>query len=95
MNQDGVYPFGEQVRNLCLDIAKWGGDQDEADHTGVLVEEIPEKERVHDPQLWVVPSIGQWSKGKCHMYELLATCFIDSDIRYGTLSHGLLLLALW
>ena len=49
MNRGGVYPNGDRVVNLAADLLKSGFSEEEANHEGVCVQEVPASERKHDP----------------------------------------------
>ena len=43
-NRGGVYPQGDDVKQLAIRLAKAGFSQEEADHQGVCVQEPPATE---------------------------------------------------
>ena len=88
-NRGSVYPQQETVKNLGVNLLSWGFSQEEADHAGLCVEEIPMADR---PALY--ESYTVWNKKHCVGAELLDTCFVGTDAMYGTLSHSHLLLVL-
>ena len=45
MNRGGVYPNGERVANLAVELLKVGFSEEEANHEGVCVQEVPASER--------------------------------------------------
>ena len=49
MNRGGVYPNGDRVVNLAVDLLKSGFSEEEANHEGVCVQEVPASERKHGP----------------------------------------------
>ena len=92
-NRGGVYCNEDRVVGLNGDIQKWGADQDEADHNGVTVEEIPDAERAKHPQLRL-ERYTEYNKRKCKDKPCLKTCFEGGDVLYGNFSHNHLLLVL-
>ena len=92
-NRGSVYPNEDRVIGLSKDVLRWGCDQDEADHNGVTVEEIPEMERAKYPQLRL-ERYTEYNQRKCNDKPFLKTCFEGTDILYGNLSHNHLLLVL-
>ena len=50
LNRAGVYPSPETVQNLGLKLLETGFSEDEANHEGVCVQEIPPEERRGDPR---------------------------------------------
>ena len=50
LNRAGVYPSPETVQNLGLKLLETGFSEDEANHEGVCVQEIPAEERRCDPR---------------------------------------------
>ena len=100
-NRGGVYPNEDKVMSLGQHILKCGADQDEADHNGVCVEEIPEVERQnllkYSPQLRVdrLERYGEYNQRQCAQTDALKTCFASGgNVLYGNLSHNHLLLVL-
>ena len=92
-NRGGVYPNEDRVKGLGVDILRWGADCEEADHNGVTVEEIPTSEREKHPQLRI-ERYADYNRRKCNERPLLQSCFQQSDVFYGNLSHNTLLLVL-
>ena len=92
-NRGGVYPNEDRVVGLNRDIYKWGADQDEADHNGITVEEVPERVREEYPQLRI-ERYTEYNRRKCKDKPLLNKCFEGHDVLYGNLSHNHLLLVL-
>ena len=88
-NRAGVYACGETVKALGVNLMKWAFSQEEADHAGVCVEEVPTGQRSSDLKAYT-----DWNQLKCEGNPLLKTCFIDCDVLFGTLSHSHLLLVL-
>ncbi len=97
MNRGGVYPNGERVANLAVELLKAGFSEEEANHEGVCVQEVPATERKHDP-VYQKPYLtyAQYNLLGCAQ-PALKTCFTDGsekDTMHGTLAHGHLLLVL-
>ena len=100
MNRGGVYPQPDTVRNLGLELLNTGFNENEANHEGVCVEEVPFRERsaaTADGSAAVAAPYESYAdfnrKNACHPF--LSACFSDqSDVMYGTLSHSHLLLVL-
>ena len=100
MNRGGVYPQPDTVRNLGLELLNTGFNENEANHEGVCVEEVPFHERsaaTADGSAAVAAPYESYAdfnrKNACHPF--LSACFSDqSDVMYGTLSHSHLLLVL-
>ena len=96
MNRGGVYPSPDTVNNLGVSIVNDGCNPEEANHEGVCVQELPPKERKHDPMCHSKPyqTYTAYNRGKTKE-SMLSTCFDQhGDVLYGTLSHGHLLLTL-
>ena len=89
-NRGGAYPNEETVRNLGIWIADNGFSQDEADHNGVCVEEVPEAQRPEGEK----QSMLQYNREKVAGTKYLEGLFDDNDGMYGTLSHSHLTLTL-
>ena len=91
-----MYPQADTVRNLGLKILQTGFSQSEANHEGVVVEEVPfctraEYSRSSGSQY---ESYADYNFRNCD-HQYLATCFASAlDIMYATLSHSHLLLVL-
>ena len=98
MNRGGVYPQEDTVANLGVNLLTKGFNEDEANHEGVCVQEVPPEERKHDPVVNSAPyeTYAQHNARSCE-HAALKTCFAHGggkDILYGTLSHSHLLLVL-
>ena len=94
-NRGGVYPNDSRCKGLGKKIALWGADQEEADHNGVCVEEIPAAEREkHKDLLKNLPTYQEWNVTNSSKCEMLRDCFAGSMVQVATLSHGHLLLIL-
>lgn len=96
-NRCGIYPSPEVVKNLGIQLLLWGYSQEEADHQGVCVQEVPTSESARAEEggrLKGYEYLSTWNEKHCRCSELLDRCFADSDITYGTLSHSHLLLVL-
>ena len=78
---------------FCGDIARWGADQDEADHNGVVVEEVPASERDNYKHL-SLPTYTKYNQDQTAGKECLKTGFVNIESLYGTLSHSHLLIVL-
>jgi len=86
-NRWGVYPQGDVVKNLGVQLALKGFSQEEADHQGVCVQELPNSA--------VAASFLHYNKQKREGQLGLQKCFgTESNVSYGTLSHSHLLLVL-
>ena len=89
-----IYPNGADVRELGIRLYMSTLDLAEANHNGVVVEEVPAHERTaikfKDPvtgQKYL--SIGDYKLAKCCGNNRLATCFSETSARhvgFGTLS---------
>ena len=92
-NRGGVYPQAGAVRQLGIELVKAGFNQEEADHQGVCVEDIPAKElsEVADSSA-VAESYQEYNRRRCAGSSYLEKCFVESNVLYGTLSHSHLLL---
>ena len=93
-NRGGVYPNEDRVKNLGLKIFKWGADQEEADHNGVMVEAIPDTARAQEGVRNLPERYTAYNKRKCSEKPLFSNCFEGNDVLYGNLSHNHLLLVL-
>ena len=97
LNRGGVYPSPETVQNLGLKLLQTGFSEDEANHEGVCVQEIPAEERSCDPRDSEKPyeTYQAFNSSHCDSAPQLRDCFSrNSDVLYGTLSHSHLLLCL-
>ena len=99
MNRGGVYPQPDRVVGLGVDLLNKGCSEEEANHEGVCVQEVPAEHRAHDPSYTIVPyeTYAQYNARSCGQQGPLKTCFPEDallDILYGTLSHCHLLLVL-
>ena len=75
----------------------WGFDRCEANHNGISVEEIPEKNRAAleaEGKLKHYQYLKLWNEQHCEASVYLAGAFEQSTPLYGTLSHSHLLLVL-
>ena len=90
-NRAGVYPNDQTVMGLCQYLVEKGYTQEEADHAGVCVQDVPVQER---PAGYI--SIGRFNQDMSRKTKYLAECFTGdiSSILFGTLSHSHLLLVL-
>ena len=93
-NRGGIYPNEDRVKGLSSTILKWGADMDEADHNGVMVEEIPDAVRDKETVKNLPERYTQYNKRKCLEKPPLSKCFDGTDVLYGNLSHNHLLLVL-
>ena len=85
-NRGGIYPQGDVVKTLGIRLAGLGYNQDEADHQGVAVQEIP----VEHQHSAVAESYGQYNIRKCLGQPLLQSCFgVESNVAFGMLSQPL------
>ena len=85
------------VKGLGIRLGQWGFSQEEADHQGVCVQEPPRSAKVakESPNSAVAESYSEYNQRRCRGQSNLDKCFgIDSEVRYGTLSHSHLLLVL-
>jgi hypothetical protein len=95
VNRGGVYPQFDVVRGLGDNLLNWGFCQEEADHLGVCVQEIPITERAP-----AVAGAQPYETFTCYnrrqsLGSHLKNCFKDGEqISYGTLSHSHLMLVL-
>ena len=97
-----IYPNGTDVRTLGLALIASTLDQAEADHNGVVIEEVPAEVRMasgfKDPfTTKAYEGIGRYNFEMCCRSECLRTCFTEEAahaVVYGTLSHSHLLLFL-
>ena len=55
LNRGSVYPNGGRVKGLGLDLLTEGFCEDEADHEGVCVEEVPSHEQKNYPAVAGTP----------------------------------------
>ena len=95
-NRGGMYPHPDTVRNLGLKILSKGFNQNEANHEGVCVEEIPYSERANHSRSDGLPyeTYADYNIKQCDHLFLEKCCSYLNDIMYGTLSHSHLLLVL-
>ena len=94
-NRGGVYPQAGVCRQLGIRLAKGGFNQEEADHQGVCVEDIPSKElSAVAGSSAVAESYQEYNCRRCAGSGYLEKCFVESNVLYGTLSHSHLLLVL-
>ena len=92
-NRGGVYPQGDDVKQLAIRLAKAGFSQEEADHQGVCVQEPPAAAVAAPP----AGAVGytQYNQQHCQGSDVLSACFgPDASASHGLLSHNHLLLVL-
>jgi len=105
MNRGGfeIFPNGTDVRTLGCELIQSTLDQAEADHNGIVVEEVPAEVRLMMPDFKdpvtrkPYEGIGQYNYKMCQHSDYLRTCFDEDDARrvvLGTLSHSHLLMFL-
>ncbi len=98
MNRGGVYPQPDTVQGLGISVLSTGCNEDEANHEGVCVQEVPAEEQGHDPLLHghKYETYSQYNARSCGQGALKPCfpCGEGQDILYGTLSHSHLLLVL-
>ena len=88
-NRGGQYPQPETVQNLGMNIFDNGFNDEEANHQGVCVQEVPEGARSRGYM-----TNAAFNRAKC-LGSSLEGCFPpDAEALYGTLSHSHLLLVL-
>ena len=90
-----VYPNGSAVRDLGIPIAMDAFDQAEADHNGIVVEEVPTEALADFTEKH--STIRAYNQLRTAPDPLLQLCFpqsMSSTILFGTLSHSHLLLVL-
>ena len=86
-NRGGQYPQPETVQNLGMNIFDNGFNDEEANHQGVCVQEMPRRDRSRD-----YLTLAEYNRRKC-VKTSLDGCFpSDAEALYGTLSHNHLLL---
>ena len=100
-----IYPNGDDVRTLGLGVVNAGVDLAEANHNGILVEEIPQ-DIVHTQNIKrsgttsPYETITEYNMKHTNSVGLLSTCFRNdgalptTTLEGGTLSHSHLLLVL-
>ena len=92
-NRGGVYPQDMRLKGLNDTFMSTGFVQEEADHAGVCVEEIPISAR--DEVKAGYETFKCYNLRRCRGNVALEKCFSESDdVLYGTLSHSHLLLIL-
>ncbi len=76
MNRGGVYPQEDTVANLGVNLLTKGFNEDEANHAGVCVPEVPAEERRLDLVLTTAPyeTYAVYNVRSCE-YGSLKTCF--------------------
>jgi hypothetical protein len=92
-NRGGVFPQGDRRKGLSQICMNAGFVQEEADHAGVCVEDIPlsAKAEVKEKS----ETFQAFNMRRSCGYVTLEKCFRESDsVLYGTLSHSHLLLVL-
>ena len=86
-NRGGIFPQSDTVKNLGIQIPTAGFDPDEADHAGVVTEEIPPEER--SPEYETYDAYNRRMTKGCPAFSLAE----DGEIMaFGTLSHCHLLM---
>ena len=96
-NRGGVYPQGDDVKQLAIRLAKAGFSQEEADHQGVCVQEPPADAvaACSHGQPAVAVGYTQYNQQHCQGSDVLSACFgPDASANHGLLSHNHLLLVL-
>ena len=66
-HRGGVYPQGDDVKQLAIRLAKAGFSQEEADHQGVCVQEPLDAS--------VAVSYAQYTQQHCQGSDVLSVCF--------------------
>ena len=89
-NRGGIYPNEERVKQLCVSILQVGCDEADANHNGVVVQEIPADEAPEDYH-----TILQFNEAHTSGKQDLKSCFSAcKSLEFGTLSHSHLTLVL-
>ena len=89
-NRGGIYPNEDRVKQLCVSILQVGCDEADANHNGVVLQEIPADEAPKGYQ-----TILQFNEAQTSCKPDLKSCFNESkSIEFGTLSHSHLILVL-
>ena len=65
-NRGGVYPSGETIKNLCVQVCTMGVNADEADHMGIAVQARPQSRAFDD-----------YNKKQVKGNPILEPCFPD------------------
>ena len=94
-NRGGVYPQQDDVRGLGKRLVELGYSQDEADHQGVCVEEVPAEHRSRGEGKPPLESITEFNRTRCSGQEYLMDAFGEHTLlQVGLLSHSHLMLVL-
>ena len=94
-NRGGVYPQQDDVRGLGKRLVELGYSQDEADHQGVCVEEVPAEHRSRGEGKPPLESITEFNRTRCLGQEYLMDAFGEHTLlQVGLLSHSHLMLVL-
>ena len=86
-NRSGVYPAGIRVRDLCIEVLKFGFIKEEFTHALVAVQEKPHSE-IRNSSDYV--SASECNRTASLHDEFLRTCFEEpyGSVQYGLLSHN-------
>ena len=78
-NRGGMYPQADAVRNLGLKIIRTGFSQSEANHEGVVVEEVPFCKRADHSRSSGIPyeSYAEYNVRNCD-HQYLARRFLNA-----------------
>ena len=93
-NRGGVYPQGDDVKQLAIRVAKAGFSQEEADHQGACVQEPPAAAVAagSDGKPAVAVGYAQYNQQQCQGSDVLSKWFgPDALASHGMLSHSHLL----
>ena len=82
-NRGGVYPNENAVRDLGISIYNQFFLQEEADHLGVCVDEVPSAERPTDYLTY-----REYNLQKSNATTYLQGIFEGNDFSHGTLAHN-------
>ena len=90
-NRGGIYPNEDRVKQLCASILQVGCDEADANHNGVVVQEIPAGDEAPEDY----QTILQFNAAHTSCKPDLQSCFKASkSLEFGTLSHSHLTLVL-
>ena len=93
-NRAGIYPSGIRCKSLCQEVVEAGFIQEDVDHAGVAVEEVP-IDHVRSRGVGYVSGL-KYNTEKCAKDEHLLSCFEapHNDVRHMLLSHNHMMLIL-